>query len=231
MGQLTAAQIITNGLAKAGRTNLTTLAQGWLNSWLSKAYGAWPWPFLTRKASGLSLVTGAQSLDVGSDATALNGVLIKRIMDPIWVYNTARTVKTTARIRTLLGGLAEDDEHVVDSATHTGIPAVFKVRADSSKYGKWALIPSPFPDRDCLLTFNYLVSPTRITDFDTAPLYPEDETMELCVEAHALRYGKQGAESDEKFKELAARVLNDRIAYGQVDGTNDVLPLDTGVFK
>ncbi len=230
MGEKTAAQLIDEALNLAGDTRLTTPALTWLNSWLRSTYGAWPWPFLMRRNAAVSLVTGATGVDFGAGSVVTNQV--KRVFDPIWVYNSTRTSRVRARIRTLVGGHIEEDETAMDSATNRGIPTQFKVRsATSGVWGKWSLIPNPIPDRDYLLAIEWQEMLPNLTSTSTVPAYPNDRTMVQAVYAEALRYMKDQTGYKDALQILASQVADDRMKFGEVTGTNDQISIDPNVFR
>ncbi len=234
MGQLTRGQIVTQGLAEAGAdTTYTVLANVAFNAWLKKVYDAHSWPFLIRKASGVSLVAGSTSLSIGAGAAAITPQ-IKTIVGPINIYRSDRTVLAKAQIQQLMHGGVEWDEVAQSPTTWRGIPAFFKIRGSATTPGQWDLIPGPFPDRDFLLTFDYVVSPdlmiTTTAGDSLVPLYPNDETMIQAVRAWSLMFNEKENYQIERDI-LAAKVMNDRAIYGMVEGTNDMLLLDGGVFR
>lgn len=228
MGDLTRAQLVSAGLNKAGNTDLTTLANVWFNAWLRSTYAAWPWPFLQRRITAVSLTTGATSLSLGNGS---NGVTaeIQRIHDPIWIGQGTYSTRALARIRQLHGGDAEKDEYLRPS-TEKGLCTEFKVRADSSSPGRWTLIPYPFPDKNYLLAIDYQERPAAISADATVPPYPNDRTMIQAVICDALQYMKDPAYRDE-LEVLAAMVVDDRVKFGEVTGLNDELGLDPKTFR
>lgn len=230
MGQLTRAQIVSAGLNKAGDTSLTTLANTWFNAWLRSQYRAWPWPFLHRRSSAISLAAGTTSLSVGAGS---NGVTleIQRILDPIRVGDSTYSTKKDARIVALVNGPQDYDENLNDPALTRGLPDRFKIRADSSLWGKWTLIPYPVPDKAYRIYLDYLEQPADISADATVPLYPNDRTMIQAVLVDALQYMDEGNRYQAELEILGSMVVDDRAKYGEVMGTNDQMGLDPGVFR
>ncbi len=229
MGQLTRATIVSEGLLKAGNTSLTTRANVWFNAWLRSTYRAWPWPFLHKRATGIALAQGATSLTFGNGSTET--LEVQRVLDPIWVYDSAYATRARARIRPVVGDVGLNLDETINSPTgNVGLPEFFKVRASNTVWGTWTLQPVRVPDKAYLLAVDYLVQPADISSDATVPVYPNDQTMIQCVCAHAWQYM-----GDERYGEglqiLASMVTDDRMKYGEVAGTNDMVSLDPGVFR
>lgn len=229
MGQLSAANLIATALNKAGDSRLTTPALTWLNAWLRSAYAAWPWPYLQRRIAGLALPAGTQSLSLGAGAGGVT-LEIKRVLDPLWVYDSVYSTKLRARIRTYIAGDAFEDESINNPATNIGCPQQFKIRADTSLFGKWSLIPTPVPDKAYLLAVDYIIIPADIVTTTDVPTYPNDRTMIQAILCDALQYMKDKAYLDE-LQVLASMVIDDRVKFGEVAGTNDQTLLDPSVFR
>lgn len=236
MSKLTRLQIVTTGMLKGGRDDLASVMNERLNSWLRKEYASWPWTFLKRKKTGLVLATATTSLTIGAGSSSITEE-IQRVLDPILVYNSTYSTKARARISQLVGGGIDFDEIVNNPLTNIGIPTRFKVRADTATWGKWNLIPFPVPDRDLLLTFDYLTLPADI-DTSTAgdseiPLYPSDRTMIQAVLTETLldANGADDSAYNAALDLLGSYTIDDRVKYGQVPGDNDLVQLDPGVFR
>jgi hypothetical protein len=238
MGQLTRAQIVTQALSKAGAdaTALTTLANTWLNTRLRTLYASWPWPFLHRPVSAIPLAAGTTALVVGAGSGGITNE-IKRILDPLYIYDSAYTTKGKIRIRALLDETLDMELATQDTALNRGRPELVKVVADSALWGRWNLIPYPVPDKAYLLKLDYIEQPA---DINTAaggdavkPIYPSDRTLVAAVVAEILAYD-EGLESPAAAvaeEEYGALAVQDRVRYGEVFGTNDQLGLDGSVFR
>ena len=236
MAKLTRLQIVTAGMLQGQRDDLASVLNEWFNVWLRKEYAAWPWTFLKRKKSAFALASGITSLAVGAGSGSVTEE-IQKILDPILIYNSDYSVKQRARIKQLTGGGVDFDEIINNPTTTIGVPSQFKVRADESTWGKWNLIPYPIPDRALLLTFDYIVQPADI-DTSTAgdasvPLYPSDRTMIQSVLVETLRYsnGADSADYQQALDLLGGYTIDDRVKYGQVPGDNDLIQLDSSVFR
>jgi hypothetical protein len=229
MGALTRDAVVLAGLNIAGRTDLSTLANVWLNAWLRSQYGAWPWPFLYRRITGLALNAGTTSLTIGAGNGGITPE-IQEVRDPLWVYTSDYGKRGKARIRELLDGEISFDETVNNPATNRGMPTRFKIRANPTTIGAWDLIPGPVPDVSYLLAIDYIEQPVDITLGTTRPLYPNDRTMIQFIVSAALQYLDRRADYAKENDVLTEMAVYDRVKYGGVTGTNDASPLDGGTF-
>lgn len=233
MGALTFDQIITQGLKKVGNSSLTDEAAIDLKAWLRSQYEAFPFPGLKRKTAALALGAGITSLSLGAGSGGIT-LEIKRIFDPIWVYDVTYTTRVRARIRTLLGGSVDDDEYMNDPTKNVGTPQQFKVRASSALWGRWDLIPYPVPDRAYLLAIDYWVIPAAYTlGSEVASFYPNDRTLIQCVVAHGLdiEEGPSSAMAIAAHDKLRDMAVADYVKFGEVPGDNDKLRLDEEIFR
>ena len=231
MGAKTFSTIVSEGMLLAGRDDLATEVGAWLKDWLRQTYLSWPWPFLHRSRSALSLASGAASLTVGGGNGGVTPK-IQKVLDPIWVYTSTGGIRTRARIRHLTGGNDPTMEERGQLSTWTGIPAAFRVRPDTSYHGVWNLIPLPTPDRDYLLAFDYIELPDDPADGDY-PLYPNDMTLVNAASVATLLYAN-GADDPgyaDSLQLLARRTAEDRARFGNVPGINDAVGLDEGIFR
>jgi hypothetical protein len=233
MGSMTRLEIITQGIAEAGVDDTNkSLAETDLNLRLQRIYNAWPWPFLQKRASGVALAQGATSLDVGNGSGSITD-LIRRILNPMYLYRSDYTYAGRISTRPIAGGPVSLDETINNPATLTGPPQLMKVRQHSTAAGKWTLTPMPTPDRAYLMALDYIFTPANMTvgvgGDASIPVYPNDSTMVKIVEVWALKYFKHETYTTERDV-LADMVIQDRVVYGSVDGTNDNLALDDSVF-
>lgn len=217
----------------AGNPSLTTRAQRWLQDWLDGTYDAWPWPFLKRRASGVTVAAGTQSILFGNNGTtAYTADCVRRVLSPIVVYNSDYTI-TNWRLPVRSSDadpVNNTDEYANDPSTNRGLPTAVKVRAKpAGGWGQWELFIRPVPDRSLIFAIDYLVRPDALGASDI-PLYPADRTLIQCVYAHALKFDRK-EETADAMEDLGAMAIQDRLRYGTVDGTNDHLDLDASVFR
>lgn len=236
MGQLTRSEIVTQGQAEAGHSGLTTRLLEALVLWEESQYKSWPFGFLRKSRAGLVLPTGTTSLLIGAGEGGVTN-MIQRILDPIFVGNSTYTILGKARILTLDNQSGELDERTKNPATNRGMPVAFKVRHALSTVSPFRackeLIPSPVPDREYTLNFDYIELPvTAQTASSGIPLYPNDQTMKKFVEMMATKWVNGAADPDYQSlrDELASMVNNDRVRDGQSEGQNLFLPLDPEVY-
>lgn len=230
MGALSFNDLIQTGLNIAGRTDLSSLATVWLNSWLRSQYKSWPWPFLYRRVTNISLPAGTQLLTVGAGNATIT-LPIQQVRDPIWVYASDYSKRSRARIRKLIDGPIYWDESVNNPATGVGLPNHFKVRANATTWGAWDLVPHPIPDVSYLLALDYLEQPADFVQASTSsPIYPNDHTMYQAVVVAAQQYLNNYNQYAKELDVLSAMAINDRVKYGMVEGTNSDLPLDGEIF-
>ena len=231
MGQLTRAQIVDEGINLAGNSQLTTRANTWLNAWLRSQYAAWPWPFLHKRISGVALASASTSLLLGAGS---NGVTaeIRRVLDPIQLYDSAYSLKGQLRIRPNNGANPLWDESS-NNPSLTGLPSHIKVAQDTL-WGRWKLYPWPIPQTNYLLAIDYLEAPADLSADASVPIYPNDRTMIQAVYTDALKYEQAGEDMTQyraELEVLGRMVVDDRMKYGDVTGTNDQLGLDTNTFR
>jgi hypothetical protein len=228
MGTLSRDSIVTAGLQKAGKTNLTSLANTWLAAWLRTRAAEWSWPQLQRRASGIALSAGATSLSVGAGS---NGITpeIHRLHDPIFISDGTYATRAYARIRQLVGQYNINDESLRPS-TERGLPVEFKVRRDSATPGRFTLVPYPYPDKAYVISFDWQELPADPSGA-TVPWYPSDRTMIQAVMVDALQYMDKRRDYQLELEVLASMVSDDRNKFGTDPGFNDNWGLDPKVFR
>lgn len=235
MGQLQRGEIINEGLALAGNDRLTTRANVWFNAWLRSTYRAWPWPFLQRRVSGVTLASASSSLLLGAGSGGVT-LEIQRILDPIQIYDAGYGVRSQLRIRSAVGNTNSFlDESSGNPFQGGGLPQYVKV-SKSNVWGQFVITPWPVPLANYLLAIDYLEQPADITLDATKPIYPNDRTMIQAVYTDALRYGAAGGGDEyqmyrSELQVLGAMSVDDRMKYGEFTGTNDHLGLDTNIYR
>lgn len=234
MSYKTLGTLVEEGCKRIGRDDDDLEAEvlkGVLN-WLRQTYLSWPWPFLHESRAQLSLPTGTTALTIGGGNGGITPE-IQKVIDPIWVQTSDGGIRAMARIRQLTGGNdTHEEERVQSSATWRGLPSVFRVRPSTSTPGVWSLVPMPYPDKDYLISFDYIVLPANITSTDK-PIYPNDLTIVQAASVEALLYtnGHDDAGYQDAIQVLARRTAEDRTRFGSAPGINDVIQLDGNVFR
>lgn len=227
MGQLTFTEIVSEGLLMAGDSRLATRAGVWLNSWLRSQYSGFPWPFLLRSTDTVSLASGAASFDIGSGEGGVTE-MIRRVIDPVWVYNTAKTVKQQVRIHSAVETDVTNDLTINSASTHKGLPTQARIYA-AQPWGRWTVKFDKWADRNLLVKLSYYILPMDVSGANV-PLYPNDRTMMKAVEAEALRFKKDPNAMNE-LQILSSMVVDDRLKFGEIPGQNDYFDLDRTVFR
>lgn len=227
MGRLTRDEIVTEGQLLAGRDDIATQANGWLQRWLDAVAASWPWPVLQAEAIGIALGTGINSLTLGHGVGGITDD-IQKILDNVWIYDSTRTFKRRLRIRHQLS--APSDR--IGPVNNTGTPATARVFA-GPVLGEWKLTLEPTPERDYLLVVAYLTLPAAIVLGTEIPWFPNDETMVQAVAFKVSEYhnGKDSPITQAFQQNLAGLIANDRVRYGSIVGVNDSMALDPSVFR
>lgn len=236
MGQLTRTEIVTQGQAEAGQKGKDTRLLEALVLWEQSQYKAWPFGYLRQTRTALALPAGTASLRIGAGEGGITN-MIQTVQNPIWVSNTAYSIRSMALITGMENMDPALDERVNNPATNRGLPTAFKFRHALSTVSPYRscllLIPSPLPDRDYTLSFDYIELPITLqTDGSGIPLYPNDSTMKKFVECMALKWGNGSADPEYQAcrDELGSMVTMDRIRDGQGNGNNMSLLRDPSVF-
>lgn len=233
MGVLTRTELLAAGQNKAGNnsTALTTRLTTEFQAWLDRQYSGWSWPFLKKRVTGLSLSAGTTSLTIGNGNGGVTREIIK-LRSPVLFYTTDRATKGKAPIVQADGDADTHwDETLADSAVWRGSPLQFKARHGTTR-GTWDLVPMPFPHVALNLAVDYYERPAAL-GASSVPIYPEDSTLIMAICALALvdQKGIASPEAQTALEELGAMVARDRATHGQVPGENDMLQLDSSVFR
>lgn len=211
----------------AGDTSLTARAIVWLNQWLRSQYMAWNWPFLYRKASGLTLASATGTLAVGGGSGGVTP-FIQRIFDPIYLYTSDKQNRGNVRFREVVGGDVSFDEDA-RATTQTGKPLTVKGRRNATIYGTWDLVFDPIPDRTFLISFDYLHQPADLNGTTDIPVYPNDRTLVHAIASMALLH--MGDERASEMRDVVASMnVDDRNKFGSHLGFNDKWALDGDTY-
>lgn len=227
MAQLTRDQIVSEGQLLAGRDDNATASNAWLQRWLDSVAASWSWPILQQEAAGIALAQGATSLVLGGGSGGITPKMIK-ILDNVYLYNAAKTIRRRIRIR---HQLSEPTERTSDTAVNVGTPS--SARIFTSTFGVWTFYFDVVPVDPYLLTIPYIILPDAISSGSSAPWYPNDETMVQVVafKNHEFYDGKESPVTIAAQQMLSGLVASDRTRYGSVTGINDNLILDPTRFR
>jgi hypothetical protein len=233
MANLTQTQIITAGMGRAGNLSsaVRTRVEIEFQAWLNRQYQGWAWPFLKKRSAGLSLSAGATSLTIGNGNGGVTNKITK-LVSPIILYKSNKTTRTKCPIVQSSGDMSLTyDETLADSATFRGTPTIAKARHGTTN-GSWDLVFLPFPDVALLVAVDYYELPATLTS-GLVPVYPEDSTMISAVEAITLQdqKGVASPEATTAWDAVVSMIARDRSTHGAAAGENDVLQLDSSVFR
>lgn len=226
MGQMTRVDIINEGMLLAGRDDIGDRAAIWLQTWLDSVANSWPWPQNVREKYTVTVPQGATTLSLGNGD---NGVTAKilRIFDNCWLYTSTYQQRQQLRIRQFL----TQPEGTYDPARTVGQPTEARI-SQPNGFGKYSLTFYPIPEKDYLMVFDYLELPATLGGDGEIPWYPNDITMIQFVTARCMLFddGPTGA-YQAALAEVADMLKADRIRYGTIPGQNDVMQLDSAVFR
>lgn len=222
MGILTRAQIVAQGMATAGRDDLTTSANTWLQNWLNSVAASWDWAIL-RDESTVTLST--QQKDIGNGSGGITPAIL-RVCDEIWWFTTDRN----ARGRVVIRDQNASPFDVIQRTDITGSPA--SVRILKAGYGVARLSFEPTPDKTYNLRVPYQKLGTQLTSDSDVPWYENDETMiqAIAYKTHEYADGKDAPVTVAAQQQLAALLNNDKYRYGIGKGQNDTLYKDPAIF-
>lgn len=224
MARLTRAQIVDEGQKLSGREDLATNANAWLQRWLDSVAASWPWPMLQREV--LAIPVSAATLLLGNGNGGVTEK-IQRILDNVWLYDSAKTMRRQLRVKTFLSS----PEDRITASLNTGIPSYF--RLIETQHGAWTLYFDITPSTTYYLSVPYIALPVAMTSDSDVPWYPNDETMVQAVAFKVAEHsdGKDSEAAVGAQQLLASLVSNDRVRYGAANGVNDLLQLDPVRFR
>ena len=222
MGLMTRSEIVLEGMRTAGRDDLGTLANTWLQNWLNAVAASWDWPILRREAS---VTLNAQTMDYGNGTNGVSDRIL-RVIDELWWYTTDRATRNRIKLR-------DQNASPFDKIQKTDIigpPA--SARVLKAGFGVARLSFEPTPDQTYSLWLPYQHLPTQMTSDSDVPWYENDETMIQAVayKTHEYSDGKDSPVTVAAQQTLAGLLSNDRYRYGNSAGQNDVAYKDPKVF-
>lgn len=230
MAQSTRLGIITDGLALAGRDELSTLAQQWLQRWLDAVAASWDWPMLRKEHLGLAVTTAysaATGQTFGNGTGPTNKVL--KILNPVTISDNQYGLTVIP----IINNRSVPSDRVQAVGQSRGTPS--QLRLAQTEFGVWKLYLNNVPDKTYYLNVPYKELPAALDDDNDIPWYPNDETMIQLVRFKALEFADAGSpDMTIAQQQLAGLLSNDRVRYGQLDDVSDGGPLgmlDRNVFK
>lgn len=222
MGIKTRAEIVAEGMSTAGRDDLTTQANGWLQNWLNSVAASWDWAIL-RRESTVSL--SSQQKDIGNGQGGISDRIL-RVVNEIWWYTTDQTSQGRVNVRDQNASPLD----TIQPTTTIGSPA--SVRILKPSLGVARLNFEPTPDKTYNLFVPYQILGTQLSSDTDIPWYENDETMIQAVafKTHEYADGKDAPTTQAAQQQLSMLLNNDKYRYGISAGQNDVLYKDPKVF-
>jgi hypothetical protein len=222
MGVLTRGEIVAQGMATAGRDDLTVEARVWLQNWLNAVAASSDWQVLRRESQ---VTLNAQQIDVGAGQ---GGILerILRIGDEMWWFTADRNNRGRIKVRDQ--NAAPIDR--IQPTSITGSPASVRILKPSAGVARLSFEPTP--DRSYLLYLNYQVQPSNMAADTDVPWYENDETMIQAVafKTHEYADGKDAPTTQAAQQVLSGLLNADRYRYTIAAGQNDVIYKDPKTF-
>lgn len=229
MGTLTATNLFLHAGLSAGDESVDQTRQLMaLNAWLRATYLSWPWPFLHRRSSAITLAAGATSVSFGAGSTET--LEVSHVYSPIYIGDSNYQTKVQADITPLVSGSAAFDESLNNPSTNTGVPNKFKLRPDATTWGKWSLIPQTIPSQDLRIFLDYTIVPAALATASETPLFPDDRTLLKACEVFILEWNENERAPAERGV-LSEMLSANRMRFGGTTGINDEYVLDKGVFR
>lgn len=225
MAQMTAGDIINEGMLLAGRDDIADRALTWLQAWLDSVANSWPWPMNTREKTNIALPAGTTTLSVGNGDNGVTNKIL-RVFDNVWCYTSDYTQRQQLRLKQYV----TMPEAVYNPNTSTGQPSEIRISQPTGA-GKFSLTFFPIPDKAYLLTLDYLELPAALASDASVPWYPNDLTMIQYIAARTMLYdnGPDGA-YQAAIAETGDMLKADRLRFGSNPGTNDQIQLDSTSF-
>lgn len=233
MAQATRLSIITDGLALAGRDELASLAEAWLQRWLDSVAASWDWPMLRRELAALALpVAGSPSGGFNLLTVSTVGSKVLKVFDNATISDVANQTGTGLTKVAIYNNRSLASSDRMNDVTH-GRPQTMRLAQPA--FGTYDAYFSPWPDKQYYMNVAVKVLPEPMTDDDDIPWFPNDETMVQLVRFKALEFTDAGSpDMVMAQQQLASLLSNDRVRYGQLDDVSDGGPmqmLDRNVFK
>lgn len=222
MALMTRGAIVLEGMRTAGRDDLETLANTWLQNWLNAVAASWNWPILRREST---VTLNAQTVDYGNGQGGVSDPIL-RVIDEIWWFKTDRTANGRIKLRDQNASPIEK----IQKTDIIGVPA--SARNLKAGFGVARLSFEPTPDQTYSLYLPYQILGTQLSADTDVPWYENDETMIQAVayKTHEYSDGKDSPVTVAAQQTLAALLSNDRYRYGNGAKQNDVAYKDPTVF-
>jgi len=226
MGQKTRVEIVTEGMLLAGRDDISTRANVWLQLWLDSVANSWPWPMNIREKLAVTVAQGATSVTVGNGSGGVSEKIL-RVLDNCWLY----TADYQLRRRIRLKQFTTEPEGLLDPSQVVGPPYEARL-SQPSGFGSFKLGLYPTPDKAYLLSLDYLTLPAALAADSDVPWFPNDITMVQAICCKTMFYDDgNSAAYQASVQELSDMLRADRMRYGTAPGHNDTMELAADIFR
>jgi hypothetical protein len=224
MAQDTRQTIVNNGLALAGREELTSLANVWLQRWLDAVAASWDWPMLRQELAALALpLAGSPSGGFNLLSVATVGLKVLKVFDNATISTAANETGTGLTRLPIVNNRSSAGFDRMNNETR-GRPQTMRLTQPS--FGTYNAYFNPWPDQQYYMNIAVKVLPAALAADGDIPWYPNDETMVQLVRFKALEYVDSGSpEMQMAQQQLAGLLSNDRVRYGQLDEVSDGGPM------
>jgi hypothetical protein len=229
MGMLTRGTIISEGMLIAGRDDVASRANVWLQQWLNSVANSWPWPQLKTEVS-FTMTAGTSEYDLGGASGKDPGSYFLRILDNMWIYTSDKRVRAQVRV---MPQESEPATTVYDTTIRRGLPERCRLWWKFGQFGVYTLQFDPCPDQAYLVNVPVLKQAAQLTSDGDIPWYPNDATMIQFIAAETSKYddGPDSPAYRSHIEMVSSMVRDDRMRYGSHLGMNDRMLLDTAIFR
>lgn len=196
MGFKTRDELITEGLEKAARPDITTRAQKFLEMWLDTVYASFPWRFLRSRYGPYTITSGSSSFEFGDTASGIASAVTDRILSikRILIGDTANGGYQGECFTADDGDIDAELDPGLNDTTLSALPerALVSPAISGSYVGssRW-LIQFPYKTDKA---YRALVVAHKLPDYPSSgtvkPYYPNDSTMVQAIFLEALKYQK-----------------------------------------
>lgn len=231
MARLTFDEILEHGGLVGQNEDVSTWQAIKMKAWLRKHFAAWPWPFLIKQATGVSVTAGTTGKDIGAGNGGITNQ-ISRIFAPIYWRGATYSQRGKAMVRPFVDAPVEIQDDLNDSSVMRGAPQVVAIQDKISSLGLLykTLTLFPAPDQTYSLSFSYQEIPAD-PDGDDVPQYPNEITLIQAAKVAALEYDQTNDPVYmQELRLLGEMVSADRAAYGANPSFGDFMQLDSTIF-
>lgn len=209
MGLRTAAEIIKEGVEKAGVTYNAADARPltWLKLWLDSVALGWQWPEVTGIAF-ITLAAGEWNMELGLGSINVTSRPIFRLLFPLKIDYGPDIMQRDIDQEPYMNLRPSPPEGVPTKAGYTRI---------SNGTIQIAFNRRPLVPTNIQITYNYL--PQFDDGLNSIPWYPNDETTIEAIAFKTAEYhdGKDATTTKAFAEHLSSMLRNDKIKFGNVE--------------